>query len=451
DRICDSAIMQLLIISISTLIFFSQEIFAQEVLSKENSIKDLSSAIYSWQECIEIAAQNNNNLKSAIAAERSTYFQSNAAASGFLPQASATLSSNRGTGGNASNPSITTVQGNITQAYSGSVSLTQNLFSGFLDVGKFDQAKANNMVAKANITIAKAQVSYDLKAAYQNFYYAKESVKLLDSIIKRRQDNLHIIELRFKSGMENKGSLLLAQAYLEQAKFNRLQGANLIETARAQLCKALGISDCKNYDISDSVPTKAPKILNSLDFKNILEKTPQHLQAIAQEQAAKAGILIAQSTFMPSLNLTGTKGQRGSNFFPQNDYWSVGMNLTFPFFTGGKDYYTTRSAYASSSAAKENRENIDQQILVNLKQSYNSYIEAVAKLKVDANFKEATQLRAEIARNKYNNGLLIFENWDAIETDLINRQTTYLQSVLNRVTSEAAWEQAQGQGVFNND
>lgn len=88
--------------------------------------------------------------------------------------------------------------------------------------------------------------------------------------------------------------------------------------------------------------------------------------------------------------------------------------------------------------------------MVNLQQGYNSYIEAVAKLQVDTSFREAAQLRADIARSKYNNGLLIFEDWDAIETDLITRQTNYLQSKLNRVTYEAAWEQVQGKGVFEN-
>ena len=418
------------------LTFFASSALAQEVLT--------------WEKCIELAAFNNNALKSAIANEKSTNYQTDASKSGFLPQATATLTSNRGNNGNVNNPSLTTVSSSINQAYNGSISVTQNLFSGFSDVGKFDQAKANNMVAKANIIIVKSQVSYDLKFAYENFSYAKETVNLLQNIIKRREDNLRIIELRFKSGMENKGSLLLARAYLEQAQYDLLQASNLIESARAQLCRAIGIKECGNYDIRNSVPLTKPKA-DKIDFKAIIGRVPQHMQALAQEQAAKAGILIAESTFYPNLNVTAAKGQRGTGLFPQNDYWSLGMNLSIPFFTGGKDYYTTQSAYQSKSVAKENRESIDQQILVNLKQSHNTYVESVVKLKVDEAFREASKLRADIARSKYNNGLLIFEDWDTIETDLITRQKSYLQSKLNRVSAEALWEQAQGKGVFVND
>jgi hypothetical protein len=41
-----------------------------------------------------------------------------------------------------------------------------------------------------------------------------------------------------------------------------------------------------------------------------------------------------------------------------------------------------------------------------------------------------------------------FEDWDRIENDLIQRQKTVLQSQRDRVTAEAAWEQAQGKGVI---
>lgn len=408
------------------LLCFTQPSFADEV--------------FSWKQCVDLATANNNNLKAAIENEKSTAYQRNATISGFLPHATANLGSDR---------NATTRSNIISQTYTNSVSVTQNIFSGLQDVGKFDQAKANNMVSKANILLIKAQVSYDLKFSYQNLTYAKETVNLLDNIIRRRQDNLHIIELRFKSGMENKGSLLLARAYLEQAKYDRLQGSNLIESARAQLCKAMGLSDCQPFDIQGTVPITTPS--EKVDFGLITETTPQHLQATAQEQAAKAGIIIAESTFMPSIDLTAAAGQRDTNIAQNSGYWTVGLNLSLPFFTGGKDYYTTQSAYSIKAAAKENRQTVDQQILVSLKQTRNAYIEAIAKLKVDQSFQEAVRMRADIARSKYNNGLLSFEDWDVIETDLINRQKFYLQSKLNRVVNEAAWEQAQGKGVFSHD
>ena len=74
--------------------------------------------------------------------------------------------------------------------------------------------------------------------------------------------------------------------------------------------------------------------------------------------------------------------------------------------------------------------------------------QAIERLKVDESFRAAAIARAEIARRKYNNGLLSFEDWDIIENDLIFRQKNYLSSLQTRVTSEAAWERDRGTGAI---
>jgi outer membrane protein TolC len=172
------------------------------------------------------------------------------------------------------------------------------------------------------------------------------------------------------------------------------------------------------------------------------------MTAIGQEDSAKASVTVAASNFYPSLNLTGTVGKFGPEFYPDQDRWSLGVTLSLPIFTGGRDYYGYKSAVSSRAAATYNIPKVRKDTLDKLKQAFVAFVEAVEKLKVDTSFKYAAQVRAEIARKKYNNGLLTFEDWDIIENDLITREKTYLQSRRDRGLSEASWEQAQGKGVI---
>jgi outer membrane protein TolC len=91
---------------------------------------------------------------------------------------------------------------------------------------------------------------------------------------------------------------------------------------------------------------------------------------------------------------------------------------------------------------------VDRQTLPKLKQMYRAFVESLEKLKVDRDFLEAASVRAEIARSKYNNGLLSFEDWDIIENDLITKQKTYLQSERDVILAEAAWQQTRGKGII---
>ena len=63
-------------------------------------------------------------------------------------------------------------------------------------------------------------------------------------------------------------------------------------------------------------------------------------------------------------------------------------------------------------------------------------------------FLKAAEVRSEIARAQYQNGLLSFEDWDLIENDLIDKQKAMLTSQRDAVVARAAWEKMLGTGVI---
>ncbi|MBS1962899.1 MAG: TolC family protein [Bdellovibrionales bacterium] len=396
-----------------------------------------------WAESVKLLLENNADLRSAEASFRATESLEGTARAGFLPAVTGTLSATRtGTGGGTD---VSVPAGN---QYSATLRGDQNLFSGFSDRGNLSRARANTRAAAAALRIAKAKASYDLKSAYEGLRYAQNARTLALDIVKRRAANLDLVQLRFQSGRENKGSVLLSKAYLAQAKYESLQTENGESVARVTLARVVGLDDTDDtLAASAEVPTAAPPAA-APDFRKLAAETPDHAQVAAQEDAADAAVTVAHSGFFPTLGVFGTYGRKDDEFFPNApDRWTVGANLTFPLFSGLKDYYSTKNANASYASAIGSRVSTDRGLLVKLRQAFHDYVEAVAKADVDASFRDAAQLRAEIARTQYNNGLIAFTDWDLIENDLIARQKSYLDSLRNRVTAEAAWEQAQGTGV----
>jgi outer membrane protein TolC len=324
--------------------------------------------------------------------------------------------------------------------------LSQNLFSGFQDSARIEQGAANLAQTEASLAVTKARLSQELKSAFAGLQFAQDNVTLTDKIVQRLAENLRLVELRFEGGRENKGSLLLTQATLAQARYENLQARQTLASAQAQLARVLGRGEPAGLQVIGGVPVTPPE--TAPDFPQLVQQIPELLQARAQERSAVADVTLARSGFYPSVDVTGSVAREGEDWTPDSDRRTVGLNLSVPLFSGGRDYYTTKSAAASLEAASSSRDNVERQLLVRLKQAYASYVESEEKLKVDRAFLEAAILRAEIARSRYNNGLMSFEDWDRIENDLIQRQKTVLQSQRDRVTAEAAWEQAQGKGVI---
>ena len=398
----------------------------------------------SWRECIRLAIDNNAEYRAAQATRNAVFELEGVARAGFLPTLSAGASATRqqtdaGGGGSIfSSPTLFDV--NLTA--------NENLFNGLGDQARLRLARANTAAADATLKIAKAKLSFDLKAGYENLLSSKAFIDLQQAIVAQREYNMRMVKLRFEGGQENKGSVLQSEAYLEEARLNLVQAHYAYRTSQAQLRKLLGIDEVVNFDVSDSVPTSDVEY-RDLDFKSILLTTPVHENAQSVEESAQQNVAANRSAFYPTLGLAAATGQGGDTFLPGGDRrWSVALNLSIPLFNGGKDYYNVRSASEDYIAQARLRNNIDQALQVSLQDAYFVYSSSMTRLKIDKSFQEALQVRAKIGRAKYKQGLLSFDDWDRIENDLIDRENKFLSSSRDRVTAEAAWEQAQGKGVI---
>jgi len=386
-----------------------------------------------WDTCVKDVLANNLDLKAARENVNSSKYKKKALWSEYLPSVNAGLNSSYGD--------------SRSLLYSGYLSVGQNLFSGFSSLGKTRGAEGGVESQEATYQSTRAKVSYDLMVAYAQVLYSKEYIKFSKDIIKRRTDNLSLVQLRFEGGMENKGSYLLAKASLQDAEFDLNQSERLLETSMQQLAAVLGRKElAKEIEVDDKMPLIEPE--KDIDIMQLAQETPEHKIAKAQVKISKADLTVSRSNFYPSLDFTGAITQQGSRWPFPNSGWSAMLGLSFPLFSGGKDFFTTYSSASLLSASLFEQEQTDLQIFYKLRGAYNDLKDAIERVNVYVSYEDAAKTRAVISRNKYNNGLLSFENWDIIENDYISKQKTALQSIRDRHLAEAAWLMTQGKGVI---
>lgn len=397
----------------------------------------LQAAPLSWEQSVSEAANQNAAIKSANENLRATRSNIKVSEAAFYPQVSAGFTAEYGR--NSAVPS-SRAQDN----YSATLNVRESIFSGFADKARVEQADFQSQIADAELTIVKSRTSYELKTAYANLVYAQRAIRLQENIRNRRKSNLDLVDLRFENGSENKGSVLLSKAYLDQSELNIIQAKNSIQTASNQLARALGRNETGILVVDEKIPSIGTPA--SPDLSALAISTPQRTQAILREKSADSGITLSKAGYYPSLDLSGSYGRRDDEFFPRDDSWSVGLSVNIPLFNGGRDYYSTQSAISSRSAAGSAREDLDRSLVTQLSTALARLIETKKNLEVAESFLKATEMRAEIGRGRYNNGLLSFDDWDLIESDLISRQQAYIASQRDYVIAEAAWENALGTG-----
>jgi outer membrane protein len=415
-------------LSIIPFLFFPLGAFAQDALT--------------WDQALKEAVQNNRDLKAAVQTVKAQEDAHQASLGQFFPQISLNASFDRsGLGGlnDAFNSPFYSQGANI------SLNAQQDIFSGLRDIASVDATNAQLDSDRAALIQEKSQISHDLKSAFYQLLFSQQQIDLLQQILTRDKANQDLVQMNFDGGTDNKGSLLQAQAAVAQDQFSVDQAQRALRVAQRQLDQVLGrspmtdIAVTGDFDIP-TLPDATP------DFLNLTLLTPAHREAIAQLGLADSQYVTARGDFLPTLSANASLGRSGWNFGETQPSWSAGLELSMPVFTGGKNLFTFKSAEESKQGVEDELQSSDMKTEEGLENAYASYQDAVDEIKVQQFQVQAAQTQEEIAKAEYLDGLLIFQNWNQIESALTNQQKLQLSDMLTIKTAEANWELAEGKG-----
>ncbi len=409
------------------------------------AVQAYSQTELTWDQSVKEAEDNNRDLKVAEQAVKASDDTHIASLGQWLPQVSVGTTLSRtgpdgSIGGAFGDP-------NYTPGATLGISAQETIFSGFKDFASVDLANAQLDIARAQLTQAKAQLSHDLKTFFYQLLYNQKQIKLLMSIRDRDKANVDLVQMNFSGGTDNKGSLLIAQAAVQQDDYNIDQAKRNLRVTQRQLDQVLGRNPME--DVAVDGDFEVPNLPSSLpNFADLTNQTPAHLQSVAQYHSADSQYVSARSAFFPTLTANAGLNGSGGSYDTMAAGWNATLSLTFPLFTGGHDLFTLKSAEESKQGAEDTLESTDLKTENQLESAYAAYLNAVEQDKVQQFQVKAAQTQEEIAKAEYLNGLLIFQNWNQIESNLTNQQNGELSGLLSIKTAEANWELTEGKGVI---
>jgi outer membrane protein len=400
-----------------------------------------------WDQSVKEAASNNKDLLTAEQTVKADEDAHVASLGQFLPQISFNTSIGRN-GPGSFNQAVQNFNYSPPDNQTTSLSLTasQDIFEGFKDFASVDQANAQLDLARAQLQQAKAQLSHDLKVDFYTLLYTQQEISLLEDITKRDQANADLVKMNFDGGTDNKGSLLQAQVAVEQDKLYVLEAQRESRVAQKQLDQVLGRNPMGKVEVVGNFET--PNLSDSHpDFAELTNQTPAHLEAVDQLRLSESSYVTARGAFFPTLSANASLNNGGWNYGEINSPgWSAELSLSFPLFTGGHDLFTLKSAEESKQGVEDTLQSTDLKTESQLESDWANYVDAVDQIKVQDFQVKAAKVQEEIGKVEYLNGLLIFVNWNQLETALTNQQKTKLSDLLSVKSVEATWELDEGKG-----
>jgi outer membrane protein TolC len=323
-----------------------------------------------------------------------------------------------------------------------SLDINQNIFAGFRDELSLDIAKVKEEKFKSTSQKTRAEIYAKLLSEASQFVYSSSLTKLNEDIEDRRRRNLSLVRLRFEVGSENKGSVLLSEASLKQASFDLAQSKSLLAESIANLQVTTGFTDLSTFD--GKLPLRKPSESDK-DLADV-SGNPTVKELDMEKKIAQLSTRLEKSAYSPRVDLRGSRVLNSSEETERSQKGLVELSVTVPLFSGFGTVHATKRALEEEKAASLSRDEKAQSLRNDVDKLLSDWKSAYDALDVAENFDKAMVLRTEIARKKYSNGLLSFEEWERMEQELISRQKALLTARKALGETQAAYQQVTGQG-----
>lgn len=294
----------------------------------------VQSRLLTLEQALSIAAEKNRDIQKArefIAWAQGKYVEERAAA---LPQLTAVGSVARDR--DESQKIYSPMQTERTDRRLAQITLTQPLFTWGQVSAAIRAAKAGLKSADEQLRLYRQAAQRDVSAAFYDVLLARELHALALHNLDQKQRHLEEAKRKYLAGVATDYDVLAAMVSVDNARPEAIRTENQIRTARERLRFLLALPE--EVDAEGSLEA-VPGPVGSFGelFAQARQRRPdladlRHRIAISREQ-----VLLADAQDKPRVDLKGAYGWsylEQPAIYGDGASWSVGVQLSYPFFDG---------------------------------------------------------------------------------------------------------------------
>jgi multidrug efflux system outer membrane protein len=294
------------------------------------------------QRVIQLALDNNKDLKVANLNIESTQAAYGIVRSSLLPTVSGVASKTR-QGVPSAFSSFT-----AKKQFRANLTLSSYELDFFGRLRSLKKSALEDFLATAQArNVTEISLIAETANAYSQLLLDQKILEISEANFEAQSKKTDLIKLRYENGIDSKSTFLTALALVEAARITVDSYSKIVEQDKNSLMLLTGVFSEKSL----------PKI-TSLDEIKIAEKTldlipsevllsrPDIKQAEHELKAANADIGAARAAFFPSISLTGNYGygsKQLSSLF-DSKAWTFAPQINLPIFSGGKNFANLKSA-----------------------------------------------------------------------------------------------------------
>lgn len=383
-------------------------------------------AEFSLTDVIRVAFKNNKDIQiqeNEIALASANILQ---ARSVFLPQINLAA-------GYTHNDKV--LAENIFSGYyndnSAGLTLAESIYNGGANQANFKQANLSLEVQRQTLLAKKLDLEFDAKRLYYGLLLAYETLRIARDALDQAIAHYENVQQMYEHGTASRFDLLQSGVQVSLLEPAVVKAKNDIDSLKADLNKLMA------RKINLPIETKEKLIYSFLDIREdeflkeaYLERPEVKLKSLGID-IDQWGIQMAKSGYRPSIDFLAGYSWRSNNLgnmFNQNQAnWNTGLSVNIPIFEGFSTKAKVDAAKVRFAQAKLSKENLNEQIAVDVRKACLDLKQAQAIIKSQSDNVDEAKEALRIAEVSYANGV-------AINLDVLDAQVSLAQIQKNLVS-----------------
>ena len=296
-----------------------------------------------------------------------------------------------------------------------------------------------------------------VKQAFYAALLAKEAFEVYKSVYENAVENLALTEKKYKAEKASELDYTRSKVNVANAIPNVYQAESQIMLALWQLKAVMGVDLDMNIDVAGSLMDYSDTMFRSIMEGGDAEldhNTTMRQLALQAEQLSET-IKLQRYAMLPSLSLGFAYSFNAmTNDFKFSEYkWTpysyVGLSLSIPIFSGGKNIYNVRQAKIQAQELDLQRINTERQLKIAIRQYLNTM---ESNMKSFDSAKEAVgmaQKAYDISAKSYDLGKSTITDLNDAQLALTQSKLAQTQAVYNFMVAKSNLEQTLGEDFLD--
>lgn len=340
-----------------------------------------SQKLWTLEDCIEYALQNNISIKQSEIDLKTTDIDKLQARGTFFPSFNGNVTYNLNEGKNI-NPVTNQYENAFFQSASGGVNMDVTVFAGLQNWRRLKLTELNKVASQYKLDKMKDDIILMIINAYLEILSNKEQIKKLNIQLEVSKENLKRTQDLIEAGSLPKGDLYEAESQFFSQEQQIIATENALFISKMGLAQLLLLKNYQDFEIADtSLEIPITDILSKTPTE-ILERAKEVTQDVKIAQAnvdlAESNLKLARSAYSPRLSAQWGYNSRWSKNYPEN-FWKqidqnkgmyAGLSLTIPVFNGFSTVGNIKRQEINLLRSRWNKQQAELTIEKNVYQAY---------------------------------------------------------------------------------